>query len=157
MTLAMLAGQTGQALALDDLDEAPDFALKSVAGPNLRLSEYRSEVVVLAFWASWCGECRTQLQGYRDAYESYRSVGFELFGVSLDPEISRARESAESLGLEFPVLHDGDGRVAKLYSVDDLPLVVFIDREGRIRGISEGFSRSGQEDDVSRIRMLLRE
>lgn len=144
--------------AEDNADaHAPDFALKSTAGPNLRLSEYRGEVVMLAFWASWCGECRAQLQGFNELHASYKDIGFKLLSVSLDPKIAQARETAASLGLDFPVLHDPAGTVGELYSVDDLPLVVFVDREGRIREVVEGFSRSNQNYYADRLRSLLRE
>ncbi len=156
-SLLVISEMAGPANAASVSEEAPDFALKSIAGPNLRLSEYRSEVVVLAFWASWCGECRTQLQDFREVYESYRNAGFELLSVSLDPEIDRASGTAEDLGLNFPVLHDPDGRVSRLYEVEDLPLLVFIDREGTVRESTEGFSRSQHDSNLSTIRTLLRE
>lgn len=148
----------GAAVA-DGADEgyAPDFALKSVGGPNLRLSEYRSEVVMLAFWASWCGDCRSQLDEFRQLYASYQSVGFELLAVNMDADFTKARDAAENLKLEFPVLHDGSGRVGELYAVNKLPLVVFVDREGFVRDIIEGFDRSSSEIYLSRLRGLLRE
>lgn len=136
---------------------APDFALKSTAGPNLRLSEYRGEVVMLAFWASWCGECRAQLQGFNELHASYNDIGFKLLSVNLDPKMAQARETAESLGLSFPVLHDPEGAVGELYSIDDVPMVVFIDREGQVREVVEGFSRTNQDYYADRLRSLLRE
>ena len=149
--------------AADDTDEdaasesAPDFALKSTAGPNLRLSEYRGEVVMLAFWASWCGECRSQLQSFNELHTRYNDIGFKLLSINLDPAMARARDTAASLGLVFPVLHDGQGRVGELYEVDDLPLVVFIDREGRVRESIEGHSRLTENYYADRVRALLRE
>jgi peroxiredoxin len=138
-------------------DSAPDFALKSTAGPNLRLSEYRGEVVMLAFWASWCGECRALLQSFNSLHDSYERIGFRLLSINLDPQMTQARETAASLDLNFPVLHDARGTVGELYSVDDVPTVVFIDREGYIREVIEGFSRSNQNQYTDRLRALLRE
>jgi peroxiredoxin len=87
----------------------------------------------------------------------FHPVGFELLAVSLDRELSQAADTARSLGLEFPVLHDRGGAVAELYEVDDLPLVVLIDREGAVREVVQGFSRADEDFFVSRVRGLLRE
>lgn len=138
-------------------DGAPDFALKSTAGPNLRLSEYRGEIVMLAFWASWCGDCRALLQSFNELDARYRDIGFKVLAVNLDPKMAQAQETAAQLDLSFPVLHDPDGAVAELYEVDDVPLVVFIDRDGRVREAVEGFSRTNQSYHADRLRTLLRE
>ena len=157
-TLVLLALNPAMAADDEEVDTgAPDFVLKSTAGPNLRLSEYRGEVVMLAFWASWCGECRAQLQSFNELHESYSDIGFRLLSVNLDPQITQARETAGSLGLSFPVLHDWDGEIGELYDVDDVPLVVFIDRDGQVREVVEGFSRTNQEYYADRLRSLLRE
>ena len=136
---------------------APDFVLKSTAGPNLRLSEYRGEVVMLAFWASWCGECRSQLQSFEELHQSYGESGLELLSISLDSSLSQAQSTAAALDVNFPVLYDARGEVGELYEVDDLPLVVFVDREGRVRETVEGYGRNEQESLVARLRDFLRE
>lgn len=138
-------------------DRAPDFALKSTTGPNLRLSEYRGEIVMLAFWASWCGECRAQLQSFNDLHARYRDIGFRVLAVNLDPKMAQAQEAAAQLDLTFPVLHDSRGTVGALYDVDELPLVVFVDRDGRVREIVEGYNRGKQDYYADRARALLRE
>ena len=60
--------------------EAPDFALKSASGSNLRLSEYRGDVVMINFWATWCGPCRQEMPLLNDLYARYNRVGFSLLG-----------------------------------------------------------------------------
>ncbi len=160
-TVAAAGLALGVAFAADDDtvsdDAAPDFVLKSTAGPNLRLSEYRGEVVMLAFWASWCGECRSQLESFEELHQSYGESGLELLSISLDSSLSQAAGTAASLDLSFPVLYDARGEVGELYEVDDLPLVVFVDRDGRVREMVEGYSRSEQEVLVERLRDFLRE
>jgi peroxiredoxin len=151
-----LASATAWAQSVDD-ELAPDFVLKSIAGPNLRLSEYRGEVIMLAFWASWCGDCRSQLEAFDALYDTYESVGFEMFGVSLDSERRQVTKAVESLNLRFPVLHDKGGGVARLYDVDDVPYVVFIDREGRLRHTVHGFDHFDRDAFAERLRELLRE
>lgn len=159
---AVAAGLSfGMAFAADgdatDEATAPDFVLKSTAGPNLRLSEYRGEVVMLAFWASWCGECRSQLEGFEELHQSYGESGLEVLSISLDSSLSQAANTAASLDVSFPVLFDARGEVGELYEVDDLPLVVYVDREGRVRETVEGYNRSEQDGLTERLRDLLRE
>jgi peroxiredoxin len=159
---ALVAGcLPGSALCADaeaaDDGTAPDFVLKSTDGPNLRLSEYRGEIVMLAFWASWCGECRTQLENFEALHQSYGESGLELLSISLDSSLTQARNTAASLDVSFPVLYDARGEVGELYDIDDLPVVVFIDREGRLRDLIEGYGRTEQAVLTDRLRDLLRE
>lgn len=160
LTTLAVSLSAGWVLAAEDEaddDTAPDFVLKSTAGPNLRLSEYRGEVVMLAFWASWCGECRAQLESFEELHQSYGGSGLELLSISLDSSLSQAENTAASLDVSFPVLYDARGEVGELYDIDDLPMVVYVDREGRVREMVEGYSRSEHESFVERLRGLLRE
>jgi len=112
--------------------QAPDFALKDLAGRNQRLSEFRGDVVVLTFWASYCGPCRVALQSARDAAAAVGGTPVAL-GVSLDRDATRAASVAASLGLESPSLLDTDQAVGRRYDVQHLPMTVLIDREGVVR------------------------
>src|SRR5688572_28454055 len=93
--------------------EAPDFVLKSVSGKNLRLSEYRGEVVMLSFWATWCGDCRAQLAELGEMRDRYQDAGVELLAVSLDQSSRQASEM--TAGTTYPVLHDAAGVFRGLY------------------------------------------
>jgi len=112
--------------------DAPDFALKDLSGHNQRLSEFRGEVVVLTFWASYCGPCREALQTAGEAVAA--SGGAAAVGVSLDRDAARAAYVVTSLGLEFPALLDADQAVGRLYDVQHLPMTLLIDSEGVVRG-----------------------
>jgi peroxiredoxin len=112
---------------------APDFALKDLAGRNQRLSEFRGDVVVLAFWASWCGQCRGALQSVSEAVAAADGAPVAL-GVSLDRDATRAASVVAALGLRFPSMLDGEQTVGRLYDVQHLPLTLLIDREGVVRG-----------------------
>ncbi len=137
--------------------EAPDFVLKSVHGQNLRLSEYRGEVVMLTFWATWCGDCRAQLEQLGRMQADYRDAGVELLAVSLDQNARQAARTAESLGARYPVLHDIDGSVGRLYAVERMPSMVLIDRTGVVREVFEGYARGNERQYLERVQALLRE
>ena len=135
--------------------EAPDFVLKSVAGKNLRLSEYRGEVVMLSFWATWCGDCRAQLEELGAMRDRYQDAGVELLAVSLD---QTARQASESMAeAAYPVLHDAGGEVGQMYDVTKMPVMVLIDRSGVVREVFEGFRRGSEEQYLERVQALLRE
>ena len=85
---------------------APDFALKSSTGENLRLSEYRGDVVMINFWATWCGPCRQEMPLLDELYTRYERVGFSLLGVNIDDDSRRAMQMIEDLGVSFPVPFD---------------------------------------------------
>jgi peroxiredoxin len=154
---ALGAGSSArQAVAQDD-GAAPDFVLKSVAGVNLRLSEFRGRVVMLNFWASWCGDCRAELRSLAESHALYRDTGLELLAVSVDRTAAQARDAADAWPADFPVLHDAGGEVARLYAVTELPMTVLIDREGRIREVLAGYRRDNEPPHVEPVRALLRE
>jgi peroxiredoxin len=100
---------------------APDFALKSSSGENLRLSEYRGDVVMINFWATWCGPCRQEMPLLDELYSRYQRVGFNLLGVNIDDDSGRAMDMIKELGVSFPVLFDATKEVSRLYQVDAMP------------------------------------
>ena len=137
--------------------EAPDFVLKSTAGANLRLSEYRGRVVLLGFWASWCGDCRAQMRGLTEIASRYRGADFEVLTVSVDTERRAADKAADSLKLEIPVLHDAGGVVSESYQVDKMPYLAVIDRNGIVRAEFDGYERGQEDRYVDEVRALLAE
>lgn len=137
--------------------EAPDFALKSQAGENLRLSEYRGQVVMLNFWATWCGPCRQEMPHLDDIYQRYHEAGFELLGINVDGEQRRAVEMAEQLRVTFPVLFDDDKQVSRLYDIRAMPVTVLIDRDGRVRQVHHGYKSGYESRYLDEVRGLLRE
>lgn len=136
---------------------APDFVLKSSAGNNLRLSEYRGDVVMINFWATWCGPCRQEMPLLDDLYSRYERVGFTLLGVNIDDDSRRAMKMIEELGVNFPVLFDDGKDVSKLYAVEAMPVTVLVDREGTVRHVHHGYKPGYEEKYLTEIRALLRE
>ncbi len=137
--------------------QAPDFALKSSTGENLRLSEYRGDVVMINFWATWCGPCRQEMPLLDELYQRYERVGFSLLGVNIDDDSRRAMQMIEDLGVSFPVLFDAQKEVSKLYEVDAMPVTVLVDREGNVRHVHHGYKPGYEQKYLDQIRSLLRE
>ena len=153
--LAGLAAPAAAALAAAML--APDFTLRSSEGGNLRLAEQRGRVVLVNFWASWCGPCKIEMPHLNRLYEKYRSAGFVLLAVNIDEDPRQAVALATRLGLRFPVLFDTNKAVSKLYALDSMPATVLIDRDGRVRHVHRGY-RDGVEATYERqIRELVKE
>ena len=136
---------------------APDFTLRSVDGPNLRLQEQRGRVVLVNFWATWCGPCRQEMPHLNRLYEKYRASGFVLLGVNVDDDQGKAAGVAAKLGLKFPVLLDTDKKVSRLYDMSAMPATVVIDRDGRVRYIHRGYRDGYELTYDQQIRTLLKE
>lgn len=137
--------------------KAPDFVLKSATGENLRLREYRGDVVMINFWATWCGPCRQEMPLLDELYGRYRRVGFRLLGVNIDDDSRRAMAMADELGVTFPVLFDEDKQVSKLYQVEAMPMTLLLDREGTVRHVHHGYKPGYEQKYLNEIRALLRE
>jgi peroxiredoxin len=136
---------------------APDFTLPSLGGPNLRLQEQRGQVVMVNFWATWCGPCRVEMPHLSRLYDKYRGSGFVVFAVNIDEDPRKAANVAAQLGMRFPVLLDTDKKVSRMYDLSTMPSTILIDRDGRVRYVHQGY-RSGYEDTYDKqIRELLRE
>jgi peroxiredoxin len=116
---------------------APDFALKSTAGANLRLSEWRGEVVLLSFWAGFCGRCTEQLDQLEMLQQQYQSRGVRVVAVNIDRDEGPARDAAGRR--QLLVLHDGDQQVAREYDLSDLPLTVLVDPHGNVRHVHQKY------------------
>jgi peroxiredoxin len=136
---------------------APDFTLRSMDGPNLRLQEQRGRVVLVNFWATWCGPCRQEMPHMNRLYEKYRASGFVLLGVNVDEDPKNAASVAAKLGVRFPVLLDTDKKVSKLYELATMPSTVIIDRDGRVRYVHRGYLDGAELTYEKQIRELLKE
>lgn len=142
--VALAAGATPGA----EQKMAPDFALRDQAGRTVRLSEFRGEVVALAFGAGWCGDCDAAAKALARMQDSMGNDGFQVVTVSLD-------SSAGAGETTHPVLRDPDGEVGRLYAVNKLPSVVVIDQEGRLIVSQGGFRPTDERTLSARIRALL--
>ena len=152
--LAFIACASVEAIA--PTAAAPDFTLRTMNGPNMRLAEQRGRVVMVNFWATWCGPCRQEMPHLNRLYEKYRASGFVLMGVNVDDDTRNAAELATKLGLKFPVLLDTDKGVSKLYDLSTMPSTVLIDRDGKVRYVHRGYLTGYEDTYDKQIRELLK-
>ncbi len=136
---------------------APDFTLKSNTGENLRLSEYRGEVVLINFWASWCGPCRQEMPVLSELHDKYRALGFTVLGVNVEADSSKAKKLLEELPVSFPVVFDSDSVVSKQYDVVAMPSTVLVDRDGNMRYLHKGYKPGLETVYQQQVRDLIRE
>jgi len=123
---------------------APDFALKSVTGENLRLSEYRGDIVLLNFWSTRCGRCRDQLSELDTLYSKHREQRFQLLSINIDKDQDSVRQTVENLRLQFPVMFDEQKAVSRLYDLGAMPFTVLIDPTGTVRYVHAGYKRGDE-------------
>ncbi|MDQ2927522.1 MAG: TlpA family protein disulfide reductase [Pseudomonadota bacterium] len=142
--------------AIAPLSAAPDFTLRTMNGPNMRLQEQRGRVVMVNFWATWCGPCRQEMPQLNRLYEKYHAAGFVLLGVNVDDDQQKAAEVAGKLGVTFPVLLDSDKLVSKLYDLSTMPSTVIIDRDGNVRYVHRGYLTGYEDSYEKQIRELLK-
>lgn len=138
-------------------DVAPDFTLKSNGGENLKLSELRGQVVLINFWASWCGPCRKEMPLLDQLYQQYKPLGFTVLGVNVEEDPSQARSLLSKVPVSFPVVFDGTNSVSKMYNVVAMPTTVIVDRNGNVRYLHKGYMPGYEDAYQQQVRSLLTE
>jgi peroxiredoxin len=138
-------------------EKSPDFTLKSRDGGNMKLSEQRGNIVLVNFWASWCGPCREELPAFEELYQEYQDMGVEILAVNVDDEAEKANVLLQDIEVSFPVLFDTSGEVSKLYDVNAMPTTVLVDRDGNVRLLHPGYRKGDEKKYEKAIKMLMRE
>ena len=136
---------------------APDFVLKGIDGRNLRLSEFRGQVVLVNFWARWAGDSRQEMPALDRINTIYQRAGLVVIGVSVDEDINRAREFAGAMKVSYPILFDTGSNVGRNYMLQKMPVTILVDRAGVVRYSSVGFKQGDERAYLDQIRELLRE
>lgn len=131
---------------------APDFTRYSLTGRRVNLSSFQGKVVLLNFWASWCGPCLTEIPRFVDWQREYGTQGLEVIGISMDDEDTPARRVTRRYGINFPVVM-GDEKLGELYGgVLGLPDTFLIDRHGNIRFRHQGaIDLKVMEDEINSL------
>lgn len=136
---------------------APTFTLPSRSGDMVSLEDLRGQVVMINFWASWCGPCRQEMPLLDQMHKRYSSLGFTLLGVNVEANTKDAERWLADTPVSFPVLFDKDSKVSQLYNVSAMPSTVFIDRKGNLRYLHRGYKPGDESEYLNQIRALLKE
>jgi peroxiredoxin len=155
IVLLAAAGAAGATVAAKS--QAPDFTLRQIDGPNLKLGEQKGRVVMVNFWATWCGPCRVEMPHLSKLFDKYRGSGFVLLGVNIDEDPNAAKALAGKLGIKFPVLLDTDKKVVGAYDLNAMPATVLIDKDGRVRHLHRGYREGVEATYEQQVRDLLKE
>ena len=148
---------TGTVHAADAGGPAPAFTLAALTGQQSTLSQYKGQVVMVNFWATWCGPCQQEMPLLDQMYKKFKPAGFTLIGVNVDKEAAPVKDLMARKPVSFPVLLDPANQVSKAYHVDEMPSSVIIDRKGEIRYIHRGYKPGDENEYQDRIRQLIKE
>ena len=145
--------------AVSHQDVAPDFTLKSLEGSNLRLDEYKGQVVLINFWATWCGPCRQELPLLDRIHQRYQDAGFAVLGINVEgaSKTDEAQAMVSKAGVTFPVLVDEGQQVSELYALEAMPTSVVVDRDGVVRYVHLGYKPGDEAKYLEVVKQLIRE
>jgi peroxiredoxin len=144
-------------LAAEVGKSAPDFTLKSLDGKNLKLSEMAGNVVLINFWASWCGPCREEMPLLNALHNKYEPLGFTVLGVNVEEDVKAAKGFLKNFPVDFPVLLDNTNKVSKQYKVIAMPTTVVVDRDGNMRYLHQGYKSGDEAKYRQMVKKLVRE
>ena len=141
----------------DGSTPAPDFTLPARDGSPVSLRALRGQVVMINFWASWCGPCRQEFPVLDQIHRRYRPLGLAILGINVEPESAEAERFLARTPVGFPILFDRTNTVTKQYGVSGMPTTILVDRKGRVRWLHQAYRPGDENEYISQIRAMLRE
>ena len=122
-----------------ELFDAPDFALKDLDGNTVKLSDYKGKVVIIDFWATWCGPCRRGIPEFIELQSEYGEDKLVILGVSVDQgDLSVVPAFAKNYGINYPVLHANEDIQRKYGPIRSIPTAFIVDTDGKAREVAVG-------------------
>ncbi len=141
----------------DDTGPAAEFKLPARTGEAVSLSSLKGQVVLINFWATWCGPCRKEMPLLEQIQKKYASLGFTMLGVNVEEDTTMMDAFLKDVPVTFPILLDPANGVSKLYNVAAMPSTVIVDRKGNIRYLHQGYKPGDESTYQDMIRQLIRE
>jgi peroxiredoxin len=131
---------------------APDFTLTDAEGKSIRLSDAKGKVVLVNFWATWCGGCQVEIPWFRDLYATYKSAGLDAIGISMDDDgWTSVRPYLKEKPIPYTIVI-GNESTAKLFKVSAMPVTILIDRQGEIAVTHTGLvTKSTYESEIQSL------
>jgi peroxiredoxin len=136
---------------------APGFTLPNRSGAEVSLADLEGQVVMINFWATWCGPCRKEMPHLEALYERYGELGFTLLGINVEDNPRGAEKWLEETPVSFDILFDSSNKVSELYEVVAMPTTVIMDKTGNVRFVHHGYQPGYENEYQSEIRALLTE
>jgi thiol-disulfide isomerase/thioredoxin len=155
--LGLLLVLAAPARAAELMAPAPDFSLSTRDGGTVSLSSLKGQVVLINFWATWCGPCRKEMPLLEQIAKKYGPLGFTLLGVNVEEDSRLFDVFLKDVPVTFPILLDPANGVSKLYDVAAMPSTVIVDRQGRVRYVHQGYQPGDESKYQDMVRTLLRE
>ncbi len=155
-TVIRIRTTPGSALCAADAKAADlSFTMKDLAGNDVTLSQFRGKVILLDFWATWCGPCKIEIPHLVEFQNKYGSDGLQVVGIPIDDTIDKLQPYARDMGMNYPVLQglghqDVQDAYGPMYAI---PVTVLISRDGRVCATHMGLA--GKETLEQEIRSLL--
>ncbi|WP_158559168.1 TlpA family protein disulfide reductase [Deminuibacter soli] len=132
--LALTLGTS--AMAQGGNKQMPEIQLPDANGNTVKLSSLKGKVVLVDFWASWCGPCRQSMPHLKKLYSEYKSKGFEIYGISLDESAAPWKRAVKEDGTSWIHVLDTQGRTAQQFNVQYIPTSYLIDKEGKVVAVN---------------------
>lgn len=154
--LALAASGIAAAAAVPG-SPAPALVLPARDGGKVDLASLKGEVVMINFWATWCGPCRQEMPLLAQLHTKYQPLGFTLLGVNVEPDSAAAVDWLKGVPVGFPIVFDRDSAVAGRFGVEGMPSTVFVDRNGQVRYVHRGYKPGDEAKYADMIRSLVKE
>ena len=136
-----------------NLKPAPEFSLKDSDGRTVKLADFKGKVVLLNFWATWCGPCKIEIPWFAEFEQKYKDRGFAIIGVAMDDEgWEVVKPYVAKSKINYRIVIGNDDVAASYGGVDSLPTTMIIDQDGRITSTHVGLvSKSNYEDEIVKL------